>query len=44
MALILSIINALIFTVISGFHFYWAMGGKVGFDVVLPSNTGGLKR
>jgi glucan phosphoethanolaminetransferase (alkaline phosphatase superfamily) len=43
MALILSIINALIFTVISGFHFYWAMGGKVGFDVVLPSNKDASK-
>ena len=40
---ILCLINALIFTIISGFHFYWAMGGKVGFDVVLPSNTKGSK-
>lgn len=39
----MSVINALIFTAISGFHFYWAMGGKVGFDVVLPSNTEGVK-
>lgn len=43
MILVLCIINALIFTIISGFHFYWAMGGKVGFDVVLPSNTEGSK-
>ena len=43
MAIVLSLINALIFTIISGFHFYWAMGGKVGFDVVLPSNTEGVK-
>jgi glucan phosphoethanolaminetransferase (alkaline phosphatase superfamily) len=43
MAILLNIINALIFTVISGFHFYWAMGGKVGFDVVLPTNTEGAK-
>jgi glucan phosphoethanolaminetransferase (alkaline phosphatase superfamily) len=43
MAILLSIINTLIFTVISGFHFYWAMGGKVGFNVVLPSNTEGDK-
>jgi glucan phosphoethanolaminetransferase (alkaline phosphatase superfamily) len=43
MALILSLINALIFTIISGFHFYWAMGGKVGFDVVLPSNRDASK-
>jgi Protein of unknown function (DUF3995) len=43
MAIVLSIINALIFTIISGFHFYWAMGGKVGFDVVLPSNREGSK-
>jgi hypothetical protein len=43
MALILSVINALIFTIISGFHFYWAMGGKLGFDVVLPSNRDASK-
>lgn len=43
MVLVLSVINALIFTIISGFHFYWAMGGKVGFDVVLPLNTEGAK-
>lgn len=43
MAIVLSVINALVFTIISGFHFYWAMGGKVGFDVVLPSNTEGSK-
>jgi glucan phosphoethanolaminetransferase (alkaline phosphatase superfamily) len=43
MELILSIVNVLIFTIISGFHFYWAMGGKLGFDVVLPSNTEGSK-
>jgi glucan phosphoethanolaminetransferase (alkaline phosphatase superfamily) len=43
MEILLSVINALIFTVISGFHFYWAMDGKVGFDVVLPSNTEGAK-
>lgn len=38
MAIVLSVINAFIFTIISGFHFYWAMGGKLGKDVVLPSN------
>jgi glucan phosphoethanolaminetransferase (alkaline phosphatase superfamily) len=43
MEILLSCINALIFTIISGFHFYWAMGGKVGFDVVLPSNREGAK-
>jgi glucan phosphoethanolaminetransferase (alkaline phosphatase superfamily) len=43
MEIILSCINAFIFTIISGFHFYWAMGGKVGIDVVLPSNTEGSK-
>jgi glucan phosphoethanolaminetransferase (alkaline phosphatase superfamily) len=43
MAIILSVISAIIFTVISGFHFYWAMGGKVGFDVVLPSNRDASK-
>jgi hypothetical protein len=43
MGLILSVINALIFAIISGFHFYWAMGGTVGFDVVLPSNRDASK-
>jgi glucan phosphoethanolaminetransferase (alkaline phosphatase superfamily) len=43
MEIILCVINAFIFIVISAFHFYWAMGGKVGFDVVLPSNTEGVK-
>ena len=43
MDIVLCVINALIFTIISGFHFYWAMGGKVGFDVVLPSNMEGIK-
>jgi hypothetical protein len=43
MEILLSCINALIFTIISGFHFYWAMGGKAGFDVVLPSNREGSK-
>jgi protein-S-isoprenylcysteine O-methyltransferase Ste14 len=43
MELVLSVINALIFTIISGFHFYWAMGGKVGFDVVLPTTKDNKK-
>jgi hypothetical protein len=43
MDIVLCVINALIFTFISGFHFYWAMGGMVGFDVVLPTNTEGVK-
>jgi hypothetical protein len=43
MAVVLSSTNAFIFTIISGFHFYWVMGGKVGFDVVLPSTTEGSK-
>ena len=43
MTILLSVINAFIFTIISGFHFYWAMGGKRGADVVLPSNISGKK-
>jgi hypothetical protein len=43
MTILLSIINAFIFTIISAFHFYWAMGGNVGKDVVLPSNIEGFK-
>ena len=43
MTILLSIINSFIFTIISGFHFYWAMGADTGKDVVLPSNIEGFK-
>ena len=38
----LVIINAFLLFIISGFHFYWGFGGKIGGDVVLPEmNKGG---
>lgn len=40
---ILAIINAVLLGIISGFHFYWAFGGKVGGDVVLPEINKGNK-
>ncbi len=33
----LSIVLFLIFTVLSGFHFYWFFGGEWGLDKVIPS-------
>jgi Protein of unknown function (DUF3995) len=33
---ILQFINTLIFLIISGFHFYWAFGGKFGSQAVIP--------
>ncbi len=33
---ILIIVNALIFLVLSGFHFYWIFGGKKGLSVTVP--------
>lgn len=36
-ASILSIILFLVFSVLSGFHFYWFFGGKWGLDKVIPS-------
>ena len=39
---VLGIINVLLLFLISGFHFYWGFGGKIGGDVVLPEmNKGG---
>lgn len=32
----LSWLNAFIFLVIAGFHYYWAQGGRYGFSVALP--------
>lgn len=34
--LLLSWLNAFIFLVIAAFHYYWALGGRYGFSVVLP--------
>ncbi|GAA3580515.1 DUF3995 domain-containing protein [Snuella lapsa] len=34
---ILSVVLFLIFTALSGFHFYWFFGGKRGLEMVIPS-------
>ena len=39
----LSFFLFLIFIILAGLHFFWAMGGKWGFDQVLPSNEAGQK-
>jgi hypothetical protein len=31
-----AIVNGFIFIAIAGFHYYWAFGGKYGFNAVLP--------
>lgn len=35
------IINTAIFIFLSLLHFYWALGGKVWYDEVLPTNSSG---
>jgi Protein of unknown function (DUF3995) len=37
---ILQLINTIIFLIISGFHFYWAFGGKFGSQAVIPQMEG----
>jgi len=37
----LSAFNALLLLLLALLHFYWAMGGKWGFDAVLPTNEKG---
>ncbi len=32
----LSLLNALIFLAIAGFHYYWALGGRYGISAALP--------
>lgn len=39
MALSFAIFNALILGLTSGIHFYWALGGKGGFELALPRNA-----
>jgi len=36
---ILSLILFLIFTILSGFHFYWMLGGQWGTDKVFPTKS-----
>ncbi len=38
MLIILVLLNVVIFTVLSGIHFYWLMGGKWGLSFSVPSN------
>ncbi len=38
------IINTVIFILLSILHFYWAFGGKLWYDDVLPTNSKGLNR
>jgi Protein of unknown function (DUF3995) len=37
------VINTIIFLSLSLIHFYWAFGGKLWIDEVLPSNSSGTK-
>lgn len=32
----LSLLNALVFLIIAGFHYYWVLGGRYGFSAALP--------
>jgi Protein of unknown function (DUF3995) len=41
--IIISILVATIFFLLSVIHFYWAMGGKWGMDVTVPTNATGKK-
>jgi hypothetical protein len=38
------IINTVIFILLSALHFYWAFGGKLWYDDVLPTNSNGLNK
>ncbi len=38
------IINTAIFLSLSILHFYWAFGGKLWYEDVLPTNSSGLRR
>jgi hypothetical protein len=41
--IILSILIATIFFLLSAIHFYWAIGGKWGMDIAVPTNSTGKK-
>ena len=43
MITILGLFNAIAFTIISVFHFYWAFGGKRGINAALPQFEGDKK-
>jgi hypothetical protein len=38
------VINVAIFLVLSILHFYWAAGGKLWYEDVLPTNSKGINR
>ena len=38
------IINTVIFTFLSILHFYWAFGGKLWYEDVLPTSSNGLQK
>jgi hypothetical protein len=44
MLTVLVIINTVIFLLLSILHFYWAFGGKLWYDAVLPTSSNGLHR
>lgn len=37
-------INTVVFTLLSIVHFYWAFGGKLWYDDVLPTSSNGLHK
>ena len=39
----LAIVESVILLLLSGLHFYWAVGGQWGFDSALPTNTEGRR-
>lgn len=39
----LSYLNAFLFAAIAAFHYYWALGGRFGFNAVLPETPAGAK-
>jgi hypothetical protein len=41
---ILVVINTVIFSLLSLLHFYWAFGGKLWLDNVLPTSSNGLHK
>ena len=43
MILTLTLVNVLLLVVISGFHFYWAFGGTLAGNIVLPEISKGEK-
>jgi protein-S-isoprenylcysteine O-methyltransferase Ste14 len=40
---LLGLLNGAILIVLSGIHFYWALGGKAGIEKTLPTNLEGKK-